>query len=158
MRIFTFGVKQTYTGENQLQVLLDFIKEYCIDVVIDVRYNRGNRFKKWVCNGNHIEQAINQQFTPAECHYVAFPHTGISPKIRKKYGQCPRDLEVCYYLYLLEHRDEILSFFRKYSMLNVVLLCVENLKNPKTPFCHRRWLAFWLKDYGIAEEVVEETV
>jgi len=159
LKIFTFGLKQTYHNEKRLQTLLKFIKISKIDVVIDVRFNRGNRFRNWNCNGINIHNAIKQTYNGC-CLYRALSIAGIPPWLRKKYAKDPRGMEHFYLNYLYENRELFLPYFLKYVGKNILLLCVENLKNPKTPYCHRIWLRDWLIAEGIAvkgnEEVLEK--
>lgn len=151
--IYTFGLKVTYKGEDRSKALKQFIEQHQVNIVLDVRYNNGNYYKNWNCNGEHIESMVKSCFN-GHVRYIHDPRLGIPPEIRKTYD--PGWAEFWYENQL--YRWNLTSFFEKCAdSERIVLLCVENLRDPKTPYCHRIWLRDYLVEQGIAQlgEVVE---
>lgn len=148
-KIFTFGLKVTYKGENRLEVLKQFIEQNSITTVIDVRYSTGNQYERWNCNGFHIERMIEKDFKD-KCRYIHAPRLGIQWKVRQAYKDDPKGMEFWYLNYLRE--EDLLVMFETFiNPERVLLLCVENIKDPQTPHCHR----FWLQNCLVAEDLAE---
>ncbi|MHA1425539.1 MAG: DUF488 family protein [Candidatus Helarchaeota archaeon] len=142
MIIYTFGLKVTHRGEDRLEALRQFIEQHSITVVLDVRSSVGNHFPRWKCNGQHIAEMVQRRFN-GKCRYVHVPALGIPYEIRQKYKGRPKDAEHWYLNYLWERKD---LTFTAYQEETLVLLCVENIRDPMTPYCHRIWLRNWLVD------------
>ncbi len=149
VEVYTFGLKQTYYLEKRQQTLLAFIREHGIEVAIDVRHNRGDRFKNWDCSGLNLSKAIRATFGDT-CRYLPLPLLGIPSGKRREYARDPKKMEHWYLNFIHENRELVLSYFDKVRGKKVVLLCIENLKSPSSPYCHRIWLRDWLVGEGIA--------
>lgn len=145
MIVFTFGLKVTQKGEGRLRALEDFIREHKITKILDVRYNPGNHYKNWNCNGDNICKMLKEKF-PLKCSYVSHCELGIPYNIRRNYQKDPGLMELWYLNYL--YREELLKTFDFYQNERVLLICVENIKDPKTPYCHRIWLRNYLVENG----------
>jgi hypothetical protein len=88
--------------------------------------------------------------------YIAAPRLGIPSQIRLTYKFDPGMAELWYLNKIYKEKlDEAFQF--ESNEERVLLLCVENLKDPNTPYCHRIWLRNYLVSQGWAElgEVVE---
>lgn len=138
-KIFDFGVKQTYKGENRLETLREFIKDNDIKYIIDVRYNTGNQYKEWKCNEKHLFYLSFE----LEIYYFHSRELGIPPLVRKLYHNNPTEMKKWYNGYIKDELriqsvlNQILEYLKDG---NIILICVENLNDPKTPYCHRIWL------------------
>lgn len=154
--IFTFGLKVTHRGENRLEALKQFIQQYAITTVLDVRFNTGNHYPHWNCNGDHIETMIKSVFN-GSVRYIHDFRMGMPPEKRQEYKYKPNWGEFWYQFHV--QSNKALEFFENCAESErIVLLCVENLKNPETPYCHRIWLRNFLVEMNIAQlgEIVEE--
>jgi len=149
-KIFTFGLKITFQGENRLESLRQFILKHGITVVYDIRYDGGNYYLNWNCNSNHIAAMIRANFPRYECAYFRRPCLGISGKTRSQYQWNPQEMEFIYLNAIYERHLER-EFEIENSAERILLLCVENLKDPKTPYCHRIWLRNYLVGTKLAE-------
>ena len=150
MKVFTFGLKQTYNGERRSETLKRFIWKENINYVIDIRKNRGNRYSNWDCNGKNVAQMIKSVFDGG-CEYNYCGLLGIPGYQRRKFRYDHTAMEHWYLTYLYENRDFVRGYFTQFQGQKILLLCVENLKNPRTPHCHRIWLRDWLISEGLAE-------
>lgn len=151
-KIFDFGVKQTYKGENRLETLRKFIKDNDIKYIIDVRYNTGNLYQNWNCNEKHL---FHLSFE-LEIYYFHSKELGVPHSIIKLYKNNPSEMKKWYNNHIKEgiRTQYILNQILEYLKDgNIVLICIENLNNPKTPYCHRIWLKeILLKEMEIKNE------
>lgn len=144
MRIFTFGLKQTYKGEDRLHALRIFIIKHGITLVMDIRYNVGNQYPNWNCNGKNIRKLVETGMYK-HIKYGHFKSLGIPPKERKIYKNNPEKMKEWYMKYLANWN--VKKGLAEFENENIVLLCLENLNNPKTPYCHRIWLKEYLNKH-----------
>jgi hypothetical protein len=156
IKVFTFGLKVTVKGENRSETLRRFIIENKVTMVFDIRADTGNYYANWNCNGNHIAAMIKMNFKCYKCVYISKPELGISSQIRSKYKSDPTMCEFWYLNHIYQERlDNCFKF--ESDAERILLLCIENLKDPQTPYCHRIWLRNYLVKQELAElgEVVE---
>ena len=141
--IFDFGLKKTYRSEDRVKAFLDFIKTNNITVIFDVRWNRMNYYNQWKLNGTNLEQLIQDNFNGTH-KYIHHAILGIPTIIRNQFKNQPEKAKAWYREKLEGLEAE--KLFEPYKDKNIVLLCVENLKNPQTPYCHRIWLKEYLEE------------
>lgn len=154
-KVYTFGLKVTFQGENRLETLKRFISTHKITMVYDIRYDRGNYYRNWNCNGDNIAKMIKKKFD-YNCGYFTAPKLGIPGDIRLKYKSIPFMMEFLYINQVYREKlDRVFEF--ESNEERVLLLCIENLKDPKSPYCHRIWLRNYLVGSKLAElgEVME---
>lgn len=155
-KVLTFGLKQTFKGEDRLETLKQFILEHKINIVFDVRYSTGNYYTKWNCNGDHIKKMVNSLAKESDLDlvYVHWQDCGIPYTTRKKFENRPEDMKAYYLKYIKDNNlfQAFLTMIPETAI--VVLLCVENLADPKTKHCHRIWLKEYLDNlYNLEEDV-----
>jgi hypothetical protein len=93
---------------------------------------------------------IKANFPHYECVYFRRPCLGISGKTRSQYLGNPREMEFIYLNAIYERHLER-EFEIESSEECILLLCIEDLRNPKTPYCHR----IWLRDYLVGAKLAE---
>jgi hypothetical protein len=118
-------------------------------MVYDIRFDRGNYYKGWNCNGNSIARMIGERFA-FNCGYFEAPRLGIPRDIRFQYKATPLAMEFLYINKVYREKlDKVFQF--ESNEERILLLCVENLKDLKTPYCHRIWLRNYLVGAKLAE-------
>lgn len=131
-KFYEFGLKQVEKGEDRLASLHEFVDYFEIDWLIDIRYNRGNRYINWKCNGTNLEKEFGSQ-------YVWIREMGIPPQIRKQFKNSPMEAKQWYLkrLQIIDARKLVAPYIQGND--KCAFLCVENVNDPKTRHCHRFW-------------------
>jgi uncharacterized protein YeaO (DUF488 family) len=141
-KIYTFGLKKLpRTKENRLNDLIKFCKDNNISTILDVRWDRGDRFSNWVCNGKIMPKILFKNFL----NYEWIQSLGVSRQERDKY-QFNWNGFVSYFNEYLGYMFDSSTYHNLFSEIleklksgnNIVLLCVERHKR-----CHR----FLLKEF-----------
>lgn len=138
--IFEYGLKKKKPKE-----FLDFIKTNNIKVIVDIRNSRGDRYKNWWGSGNAFEKLVRDH----HFDYFWFKNLGIPFKIRYNYREDPEGMRKAYQENLKKNQNA-LDFKMVYELAKdniICLICVEDLSNPKTPYCHRIWCQQKLIEY-----------
>lgn len=149
LTIFTFGLKVTRKGENRLDALKQFILQHTITIVLDVRFNTGNRYPQWNCNGNNIRNMVKSCFN-GSVRYLHDMRLGMPPEKRQQYKFKPNWAEFWYQFHVQSNKS--LEFFENCAEFErIVLLCIENIKDPNSPYCHRIWLRDFLVELDLAQ-------